>query len=76
MRSTANNKDDYRSRINDLEGQLDTYKSREREMSDKLDSFKGKLEHATYSMSEMRPEDLRQSGGKGSNKKSFSKQRE
>jgi len=40
-------------------------------MSDKLDSFKGKLDHASYSMGELRQEDLRQSKDGSSHKKSF-----
>jgi len=61
----------YGQRIQQLEGQLDSYKSREMEMSHKLESFKGKLDNASYSMGELRQEDLRQSQDGGSHKKSF-----
>lgn len=52
----AQSSSNYGNKIQELEGQLDSYKSRERDMSDKLESFKSKLDHASYSVGEMRPE--------------------
>jgi len=42
--------DEYKSKISELEEQLNTYKTRERDMTDKLDKFRSDLDLANYKM--------------------------